>query len=249
MRFGCGSGVIGQVRVGPFDGVLAGVAGMGGVVPVGLGLVAELAAHPDDGDGGIGQAGEVAGQLAGADAAAVLVVGDLDGSFPGCPDGSVPHDVERLTSSRQGRHVVVEPVQGNEGAGPRLKPPMPLVHGVEGGGGVPIEGLEVVQQFLAVGLHRHDVVGPLVDNQTGRFRAAVQGVERQCAAGDVQLGDEPPRPEDLPAGAVRCSLPHHDAAAVLHRGQEHTGIVRSARTVERGGLPVEGQDPFRGLCQ
>ena len=125
---------------------------------------------------------------------------------------------------------------------------MPLVHGVEGGGGVPIEGLEVVQQFLAVGLHRHDVVGPLADNQTGRFRAAVQGVERQCAAGDVQLGDEPPRPEDLPAGAVRCSLPHHDAAAVLHRGQEHTGIVRPARTVERGGLPVEGQGPFRGLA-
>ena len=70
-------GSLGWAASGATEHFAQGLSLAGGVVPVGLGLVAELAAHPDDGDGGIGQAGEVAGQLAGADAAAVLVVGDV----------------------------------------------------------------------------------------------------------------------------------------------------------------------------
>lgn len=49
----------------------------GGIVPVRLRLVLEASAHADDGDGGVGEAGEVAGQPAGADAGAVLVEGEV----------------------------------------------------------------------------------------------------------------------------------------------------------------------------
>ena len=38
----------------------------GCIVLVGLRLMAKPAPHPDDGDGGVGQAGEVTGQFAGA---------------------------------------------------------------------------------------------------------------------------------------------------------------------------------------
>ena len=52
-------------------------AAAGGVVAARLGLVLAVPAHADDENGGVGETGEVAGQLAGADAAAVLVEGEV----------------------------------------------------------------------------------------------------------------------------------------------------------------------------
>ena len=54
-----------------------GVGLFGGAAAVRLGLVAELPAHSDDGDGGVGQGGEVAGHSADAYARAILVLGDV----------------------------------------------------------------------------------------------------------------------------------------------------------------------------
>ncbi|MCY4213909.1 MAG: hypothetical protein OXF68_09820, partial [Gammaproteobacteria bacterium] len=46
-------------------------------VAVGLGLPVEASAQVHDGDGGVGQAGEVPGQPSAADPGAVLVAGDV----------------------------------------------------------------------------------------------------------------------------------------------------------------------------
>lgn len=73
--------------VGPFVSVWGALAGPddlpqhfalpGGVVPVGLRDVGEAAFEADDGDGGVGEAGQVAGEASGADTQVVLVVGHV----------------------------------------------------------------------------------------------------------------------------------------------------------------------------
>ena len=59
------------------DHLAQGLALPGGVVAVGLGQVAEAPVEPDDGDGGVGQAGQVAGQAPALGAASVFVVGEV----------------------------------------------------------------------------------------------------------------------------------------------------------------------------
>ena len=60
----------------------------------------------------------------------------------------------------------------------RFAPPAParLVEGGAGGGAVPAEDADVVEQRLVVVLERHDVVATAVDDQPGGVRAGAQGV-------------------------------------------------------------------------
>ena len=73
-RFG---GISGTEGSGAVEHCAQGFALVGGVVAVGLRLVAESAAQLDDGDSGVGEAGEIARQLAVAHSGAVLVVGEV----------------------------------------------------------------------------------------------------------------------------------------------------------------------------
>ena len=68
-RFGAGSGGA--------DHLPQGFALAGGVVPLGLWLMLEPPAHSDDGDGGVGQAGQVARQSAVAHPGPLLVPGSV----------------------------------------------------------------------------------------------------------------------------------------------------------------------------
>ena len=54
-----------------------GLLGAGGIVAVGLEQVAEAAVGTHDGEGHVGQAGEIARQVAHVDAAAVFVAGEV----------------------------------------------------------------------------------------------------------------------------------------------------------------------------
>ena len=262
-----------------------GVALPCGVVPLRLRLVLEPPAQADDGDGGVGQAGQVAGQFAAAHPGAVLVPGPVAGvmepvfdlpvppvqgeDFRGAgafgaergeavhgffgggvflQDGAAAADAERLPSSRQGGEVVWMRVQWHEPAAALLEAAVPLVAGFGGGRGVEggVEGRDVPPQGFAVALDGQHVVRALADDQPRGFRAAVQGVERQHAARDVQLPDQAAGAGDLPARAVRGGLAGDDAGPVRDRGRQHAPVVRPARAVQRGGLAVDGQRALRG---
>ena len=67
----------GSSRGSRFEEVAHGLLGAPGVVSMGLGEVVESAFQAHDGDGDVGQAGEVARQVSGVHAAPVLVVGDV----------------------------------------------------------------------------------------------------------------------------------------------------------------------------
>ena len=54
-----------------------GLLGAGGVVPVGLGYVAEAAVAAHDGDGRVAQAGQISGQVAHVGPATIFVVGEV----------------------------------------------------------------------------------------------------------------------------------------------------------------------------
>ena len=62
---------------GRFEELAHGVLGSSGVVSMGLGEEVESSLDPHDGDGEVGQAGEVARQVTGAHPASVFVVGDI----------------------------------------------------------------------------------------------------------------------------------------------------------------------------
>ena len=53
------------------------IALLGGVVAYGLGHVGEATLESDDGDGGVGEAGQVVGKASAADAQAVFIAGDV----------------------------------------------------------------------------------------------------------------------------------------------------------------------------
>ena len=112
-------------RCGLFGGVddlAQGVSLSGGVVAVRLGLVAEPAAHADDGDGGVGQAGEVAGQAPGAHARAVLVVGDIANVVPAVLDLPVPAvEGEDFGGAGAGGRERGEAVDGLDAGAPGLQ--------------------------------------------------------------------------------------------------------------------------------
>ena len=68
------------------------IAPAGGIVAAGLGHVEEAALESDDGDGGVGEAGQVAGEVPAADAQAVFVAGevaDVAQSVLDCPMAAV----------------------------------------------------------------------------------------------------------------------------------------------------------------
>ena len=73
-----------------------------------------------------------------------------------------------------------------ESLGARLQASAALVGGV-GGGAVPVEDADVVEQRLAVDLDRLDVVIAAVDDQPGGVRTAVRSVQSDDASGDADL--------------------------------------------------------------
>ena len=74
---GCRRGVAAAGSEGRCEDVAQRVGLPSGVVAVRLWLVVEASAPAHDGDGGVGEAGEVARQLAFSDAGAVLVEGEV----------------------------------------------------------------------------------------------------------------------------------------------------------------------------
>ena len=76
----------------------------------------------------------------------------------------------------------------------------------------------------------------------------MQGIEGEDAARDIELADEAPGAEDFAAGAVGGDLPGDHAGAVGDDGEAHARVVGAARTVQRGGLAVDGQGALRGVA-
>lgn len=267
------------------EDVPQGLALPGGVVPVCLGLVSEAPAQAHEGDGGVGQAGEVAGQPAGAHPAAVFIeghvahvvqavfnfpvaavqgqhfggagacgaeggqaIGSLHGVFAGALHGALAGDAEGLAAPGQVGELGGGRIEVKQGAGAGFHAPVGEVGGSEGGGGVPVEGPEVVEHGGVVLFHGHDVVAALLDNEAGGVRAAVQGVEGDGIAGAAQLVQQAPGAGNLPAGAVRVGLSQHHAVAVADGGEEHAVLVGAAGAVGGGGLAVEGEGAVGGLA-
>ena len=83
----------GRLSGGGVEDFAQGLALSCGVVPMGLGLVSAAAAQADDGDGGVGQAGEVTGELTGTHAAAVFVKEHIN-TTPGAPPHYSAHTPE-----------------------------------------------------------------------------------------------------------------------------------------------------------
>ena len=80
VRGGTRRTVVGRDRVsafGRFEEPSQGVLGSSRVVPMGLGEEIESSLDAHDGDGEVGQAGEVAREVSGAHPAPVFVVGDV----------------------------------------------------------------------------------------------------------------------------------------------------------------------------
>lgn len=75
---------------------------------------------------------------------------------------------------------------GSLGAVARLQASAALVGGV-GGGTVPVEDADIVEQRLAVDLDRLDVVVAAVDDQPGGVRTTVRSVQGDDASGDADL--------------------------------------------------------------
>ena len=77
-----------------------GLLGAGGVVPVGLGYVAEAAVAAHDGDGRVAQAGQISGQVAHVRPATIFVVGEVAHIVQAVLDVPVvAHEVEQLLGS------------------------------------------------------------------------------------------------------------------------------------------------------
>ena len=72
------------------DELAYGVLGPTGVVPVGLGDGIEAPLEANDGDGEVGEAGEIARQVAGSHPATVFVVGDVAHVVESIFDAPVP---------------------------------------------------------------------------------------------------------------------------------------------------------------
>ena len=90
------------------------------------------------------------------------------------------------------------------------------------------------------------VVGALGDDELRGLGAAMQGIEGEDTAGDIEPADEAPGAEDFAAGAVGGDLPGDHAGAVGDGGEAHTRIIGATRTVERSGLAADGQGALRG---
>ena len=202
--------------------------------------VPDLAVAPVQGGdfGGAGAVGAERGEAADG----------LGGGFPRSDHRSAADDAERLAASRQGREVVGASVKGRERAGPLLDPPVGLVErarrrrGVEVG----VERGQVVEQALAVALDGQDAVGAPVDDQPGGFGAAAQRVQGEDAAGDVDLPDQAPGAEDLPAGAVGGGLSGDHAGAVAAAARNMHALSAPPGRWSGADLPSMARAPSGG---
>ena len=86
------------------------------------------------------------------------------GGLAGLDDGAAADDAERLLAAGQVGDVAVGAVEGDDGAGALLQASVALVDGGSGGGSIPVEDADVVEQRRMVGLDRHDVVAAAIDD-------------------------------------------------------------------------------------
>ena len=200
--------------------------GPGRKMAVGLRQVLEVGLAADDRDRGVGQAGEIAWQVAHIDAAAVFVVGEVADIVQAVLDVPVVAD--------QGRQLLGSgPVGGQRGecvghcgaGGPGLEDmplafdaAMPLVEGFARGGVGEVHALQVGQHGGLVVLDGGDHV----------VRAAGDG------DGVCQIAHR----RDLVGLAGNLELSQHQAAAMLDGRDQHAAAVIRTPTAKARARPT-----------
>ena len=243
----------------------------GGIVAVGLGHVAEAALAAHDGDGRVGQAGEIARQVVHPSPAAVFVVGEVAHVVQAVLDVSVvAHQGEQLLgagalgaergeapghfdAARGGfedlalafdAHRLAATVEVDDGAASALDAAMALVHGFVPRRVAEVDGSEVVEDGgLVVAEH---VVGAVVEQAVRGLLLGVHRIGGDDTPGEVEAAGEFAHGGDLVALAVDLDLSKHQARAVLDRRDHHPapllGLLRRAAQV----LSVHGDRGMRG---